>query len=406
MKPRMDNWVPGGMLIMIVIIMVATLSLYLHPERQRDFNAAYAAAKALRQGLQPYDITVTAPLMRATPAPYVYPPYTLYLYRPFTWFDFAMAARIYLTLKLIALGGLLYLWHRLIDLNQYRGLLWALVPLAFSGTLLADLRAGNISVFEQLFIWMGFYCYTRGRLVGFGVAIILAALFKFTPILLLGLLAARWRKKELALGAGFGAGFIALIGISAAVWSNLFASFLKSVHGLGGEHGENNPSSWALVSDLANWLQLKTRCPIPVAVPLGIYAVMAVAVLAVSVAMFWRLRSLEAKRTDLWRICLVCFVYALVLPRFKDYSYILLIAPAFFVLCSSKWLNPLLPFSGLLIIYSYRDFQYLGTALEPFYQIFGTYYCLLLASALFALCCCSIWRESNQNHGRGRQEAG
>jgi len=390
----MDIWVFGGMVIMAVIIAMATVSVYLQPEKQRDFAIAYAAATALDQGLQPYDTTVIAPMMRAPVAPYVYPPYTLYLFRPLTWFDFDTAARIYLTLKFITLGGLLYLWHRLIDLNQYRGLLWVVIPLAYSGALLADLRAGNISVFEQLFIWLGFYLYTRGRLVGFGLAIVVAALFKLTPILLLGLLATRWKKKELAIGAICGAVFIVLIGISAAVWPELFSAFLKNVHQLGGERGESNPSSWALVSDMAGWLQMKIHGNVPAIFPFCVYAVMAAAVLAVSIAMFCRLRFLEQKRGDLWRICLLCFLYALVLPRFKDYSYLLLIAPSLYVLFSGKWLNPLLPFCGLLIIYSYRNFQYLGTALEPFYQTQGAYYRLILAYALFVLCCCCVWRET------------
>ena len=405
MKQPTDKWVLGGKLIMVVIIAMATLPIYLHPEKQRDFGINYAAPAAFQQGQQPYDTAVIAPLMRAPVAPFVYPPYTLYLLRPFTWFDFDTAARLYLTLKLIAFVGLLYLWHRLIDLNQYRGLLWALVPLAFSGSLLADLRSGNFSVFEQLFIWLGFYLYTRGRLVGFGIAILLSATFKLTPILLLGLLATRWRKKEVALGALLGVAFFGLLAATAAVWPELFREFLKNVHQLGGERGENNPSSWALVSDVANWFQLKLKWTIPAILPLAIDAVMALVVLAVSVVMFARLRLREGKRADLWRICLLCFLYALVLPRFKDYSYLLLIAPTFYVLCSSRWLNPVLPYCGLLIIYSYRNFQYLGTALQPFYRVQGEYFCLLLATALFALCCGCIWRETGPKSSQGNEEA-
>src|SRR5215469_796895 len=111
MKSWTQRGACGGMLIMAIIIAMATLPVYLHPEKQRDFGVMYAAATAFKQGLNPYDPAVVGTLTREGIVPYVYPPYTLYFFRPFTWFDFSAAARIFLTLKLVAIAGLLYLWH-------------------------------------------------------------------------------------------------------------------------------------------------------------------------------------------------------------------------------------------------------------------------------------------------------
>jgi len=382
--------------LMAVIIVMAVASIYLHPAKESDFLGFYDAVTAFDHGQNPYSVNAISPDDQSAVKPFIYPPYTLYLFRPFTWLGFATAARLFLTLKLLAIGGLLYLWQRIFAMNEYRGLFYFLVPLAFSGALIADLRAGNISIFEQLVIWTGFYLYLRGKTVLFGIAIVLTALFKLTPILLLGLLAAKWKKKELACGAILSAVFIGLLAVSAVIWPDLFAHFTKNAHGLTGEHGEANPSTLALVTDAMHWFGAKARLTLPAIVPLAIYALLAAGALAVSVATACRLRRMESRQGDLWRICLLCFAFAVIAPRFKDYSYILLIAPAFYLLSSCKWMNPLLPFSGLLLIYSYGNLQYFGKALEPFYHAQREYYCLLLAWTLWALCCYSIWRETRR----------
>jgi hypothetical protein len=383
---------------MAVILAMATLSLYVHAEKQTDFLSMYTAASAFKSGVNPYDMAALGQMAHQDDVPiYRYPPYTLYLFRPFTWFSFVAAARIFLLLKFVALGALLYLWHRLFDLTRYRGLLWVLVPLAFNCTVIADFRSGNISVFEQLLIWTGFYFYTRKSLAGFGIAIVLAASCKLVPIALLALLATRWNKKSLAYGVLFGVAFLALLGASALAWPELFAIFWKNLLHLGaqGEHGNVDPSTRALISDAARWFQLKTGHPLPIIIPLGILATLAAGVVAVSVIMFSRMKSSDSKSADLWRISLLCLSYALIVPRFKDYSYILLIPPAFYIITARKWINdPVLPFCGLLVIFTLRDFRFYGTILEPFFRFQGEYYCLVLAWVLWGMCCYCIWRET------------
>ena len=108
---------------------------------------------------------------------YLYLPHTLFLFRPFLWVGLWPASAIFLALKLAAVIGLLFLWHSIFNFSEY-GLFLVLVPFAFNGSFIADLRAGNISVFEQLLIWAGFYWYARNRIILFGVAILLAASFK------------------------------------------------------------------------------------------------------------------------------------------------------------------------------------------------------------------------------------
>lgn len=391
MTPESKTWSIGGMLVAALILALAAFSLFLHPVKQRDFLGIYTAATALNQGQDPYDLAAP-PVGDEEIAPYVYPPFTLYLFHPFTSFNLVTAARLYLALKLFAIGALVYLWHRLLNLNQYYGIFWILIPLAFSATLPADVRAGNISTFEELLIWVGFYFYLRGQLFRFGVAILLAAMFKLVPILLLGLLATKGKKKELACGAIFGGGLIALLALNKLLWPYLFTHWLSNLHQLTGERGDLDPSTWALINDVARWIN--ARHHLPAIVPFGIYALVVCVTLAISAVMFCRLKPLESQKGDWWRLCLICFLYAVTVPRLKDYSYILLIAPSIYLLGSSKWIPPLLPLAVLLMVFSRDNLQAMGIMLEPFFRVEREYYCLLLAWMLWALCCAGIWRET------------
>jgi hypothetical protein len=133
---------------------------------------------------------------------------------------------------------------------------------------------------------------------------------------------------------------------------------------------------------------------VPPILPQAAYAAVVAAVLMVSAWLFARLKPMEQRAGDFWRICLVCLVYAIIVPHFKDYSYILLIPPAVHVLTSCRWLPPALPLLGLLMLCTLRNFQALGTALEPLCYLEAEYFCLLLAALLFVLAGCSIWLET------------
>jgi hypothetical protein len=60
----------------------------------------------------------------------------------------------------------------------------------------------------------------------------------------------------------------------------------------------------------------------------GLYAVIVGTVLTLTGWAVYRLRRVERPDRQKLYVFLVCFAYALCVPRFKDYSYILLIAPA------------------------------------------------------------------------------
>jgi hypothetical protein len=246
---------------------------------------------------------------------------------------------------------------------------------------------------EELLIWSAFYCYVKGRTALFAGLIVLAASIKLAPILLLGLLAVKLRKKELFCLVFFGLLFLGILGASDLVWPQLFSGFIRNLHRLIPERGAWSPSTLTLSQDVVEWVRLNAHHGLPAFFPCLLYFPPALAAGLVSLACFRRLNSTGDGAADLWRICLLCFLYAIVVPRFKNYSYILLIAPALYVLASSRWINYLVPCCALLSIWTYREFEFVGTMLKPFYRVEAEYYCLALAWGLWGLCVINIYRR-------------
>lgn len=394
MKGRYDIRLIIAIFILTAIIAVALFSSYAKGTRQADFRVTYSGSLALREGLDPYDQKNLSPVLHEKVATqYVYPPDTLFLYRPLTFLPFPKAIWVYVTTKLLALCALLFLWNRIFEFKQYYFVVLVLAPLAYNGALLEDLEAGNVSVFEQFFIWTGFYFYTRDKLGWFAASIILAATFKFTPILFLALLLTRLQRRDLVV-LGFAATFFALVVAgNALIWPQLFAGFVHTIGGIGGEVGECNPSSWALAHVFSHWLGHITGHRVPDLVPKLIYTMTSLIVISMAALTFAKLRSVGVRKANVLRICVLCFLYALVMPRFMNYSYVLLIAPSLYLIMSglaSSWI----PFCGLLIIYTYRDFTVLGAALAPLYHFQQQYYSLIIASVIAGLLCHTILRGS------------
>src|SRR5262249_43961794 len=142
------------------LIAVAVLSLYASTSAQWDFKVYYAAANLHKLGVSPYESANFHFSAGEAILYYPYPPYTLFLFYPFTWVDIRTAAAIYLSLKILALCALVLLWVRTFNLSRHRMLFVVFVFFAFESAIIGDLRSGNCCLFEQLLISIAFYCYT------------------------------------------------------------------------------------------------------------------------------------------------------------------------------------------------------------------------------------------------------
>jgi hypothetical protein len=297
---------------------------------QWDFNAHYHAALAFRQGLDPYS---PESLQRVSPgsalAAYLYPPLILYFYGAFTLLPYRVAYLLWLALKVAALAGLLLLWHRRFLPLRLDRLTPLYLVVAFNGALLWDIAAGNISLFEQLALWSGFACLLAGRQPLFCLLVVLTAQFKLTPVLFLFLLLADKQPLWKLFFASW-AGFLGLLSINYWLYPALSRRYLQAALALD-EWGANNPSMLSFVRDA---LYNLTGGIVSASYPVdeAIYVLLAISVAVVTLRAVQNHLAHPAQSDPRIRLFFFCAAYALIVPRMKNYSFILLLVPTLHVL--------------------------------------------------------------------------
>jgi hypothetical protein len=252
------------------------------------------------------------------------------------------------------------------------------VLLGFNATTFSDLYAGNITCFEQLLLWLGIAALLTGRRMLFAVLIPVAATPKYLPMVLVLLLLFERRKAILPLLVSAGS-FLAIQGISLALSPARTARFFTMASALD-ERGRAAPSSLALLRDTLNpvfrpW------------VPLVLYIVIAVSVLAVFCLLVVRLRKSETWQKAPWFLLSGALLsYLLVIPRLKSYGFLLVIPVAVWLLARVKR-GTLLMGTLLLCLSTTSPLPKALLTGSQFWPIIWEYNALLCVFALWLLWC-------------------
>ena len=292
---------------------------------QWDVGVYWWGGRAFAHGISPY-----GPIPRQPEyLHFVYPPLVAAVFSPFSVLNVSATKALWFVLKAIAFVATVRIWRSRIGVEQ------AVVPplffftFAFGSALLVDFTAGNIAVFEQCLLWIGFAALLSRRWWVFALLVVVAAQAKLTPIFFLGLLLVvderpRW--------APFFAGavlFAAAVGANALVFPDQSREFLGSISSLR-ERGWGNPSMLGVMEDLVDQLR-GLRLPLPLVTAHLLYLAAAVAVLWHTVR-WWRTGRAAESRDPLPVVLVTLTVYALVMPRMKDYSYVALLPVGWYVL--------------------------------------------------------------------------
>ncbi|MCX5714127.1 MAG: glycosyltransferase 87 family protein [Candidatus Omnitrophica bacterium] len=155
---------------------------------QWDFRGFYYCAKSASSGLDPYNTKKIACAFNSYIFPYCYTPFSLYFFKLFTFFRYTAAFYIFLFLKCVLLLALIIIWRDGFFGRRLGVSFFVLCLLGFDRAIYLDFAAGNVSIFEQIFLWLAFLFYLRKRLFLFCVFILLASVFKLQPIFFLVLL--------------------------------------------------------------------------------------------------------------------------------------------------------------------------------------------------------------------------
>lgn len=321
--------------LIIAVLLISGMGIFVDlstniSSYQLDLKTYYYAGKAFASGLNPYDVNVLSELA-GDPVnhPFVYPPATLLLFRHLANQDFVTTYYLYLAIKGIALAMLMYLWKRrfLPAMDAYF-VLFCIV--AFNAAIYIDLRTGNISILEQLLIWTALIFLTRKPLL-FMLIILIVASFKISPILFLGMLLLYGGSKKNIYFVVATLLFLIMHLGSFYLNPDLYTNFVSALAELD-ERGVFNPSTYALVTHLFEWLGARTGTVFPEYVERGVYLFVAASIGIVAWRSWLILRSEFSHKSDLVGIYLALLTYALVLPRFKPYSYILVLVPCYYIL--------------------------------------------------------------------------
>lgn len=328
-SPDVPHWALRLVFALAAVVVGAAvlLPILTHPSQwQWDFLVYYYAAGAPAHGLDPYAAIVQVPGFDP-PLRFVYPPVLLWAFRPFATLDPVAAGWLFLCAKLAALAALCRLLLAHLRPAAPLGAFALFGWLAFGGATSLDVGSGNVSTFEQLAIWSGFFFLLGGWPLAFCACIVSAALFKIVPVVFLAVLLLHPHPRRIQYLAGAGVVFLAGLGLQALVAPGEFAGFLANVSAIRETGSRGNPSSLALAQDTVDLLQRVGVQALPDWTGPTAWAVFVAAVLAMTV---WTIRGerFDGTPRDGLRLALVCATAAIVLPRFKTYSYMLLLVPA------------------------------------------------------------------------------
>ena len=143
-----------------------------------------------------------------------------------------------------------------------------------------------------------------------------------------------------------------------------------------------NPSTLSLTKYLFQVLKTRAIVLVPPGVPWALFFLIVTAVVLTTWHAYARLRSLKDRDRERITLFLTCVVYALIVPRFKEYSYILLIVPSYFIIRRATYLKGGL----LLVILSVLSAKNVAIEdVEILFDVLWTQYPLLFAYCIWIL---------------------
>ena len=353
-----------------------------------DFRVYSSASKAYYMGLDPYHLDGSIqPHQNVASLPYMYPPLALYYYVPFAWLPSAVALPVFSSIKLLALCGLFFVWDKIFPLKKHAAVFLAFSFFAFNAALHRDLSSGNISVCEQLVLWIAIFYFVEGKIWHFGYLVCLVSTVKLLPIVFLGfLLFSEKREKHKALAWFLGV-FAFYLGLNYVLEPTLTPVYLQSfvsndVNSIASndhnEGGINNASSYEFMKALPAVLSINFSGVLP----LILYACFSIALTLITWQSLRPIINSTVKDHRLMLVFTLTMLALVILPRMKDYSYILAVLPTFYIMLRNRHRDSLLVLL-VLVCLSARDLA------APVYRelllYYWDYYPLVLSAVVWGL---------------------
>ncbi len=351
-------------------------------EHHWDFQMQYGAAKILAQGKDPYDPRVTKAEL-GTPLWYAYPPATLWFYRLFNLMEYKTACLVFLFLKVTIVIFLLWFWSKYFLQEKLNAAFCFFCLFAYNSALFLDLRSGNINLFEQLLIWLGFYFWLQNKIFAFCVCVLLAASFKMTPAVFLVLLLFKNNRRKLWFFFSSVAIFVGYFLIQYALWPQMFRPFLAAAKGTLVERRIISPTTIGLIIESFDLLARRQGIVINMEWQITIFIFIVALVSTFSYRAYLVLKRQQPEKRDKIIVFFLCLIYTLVALRMKDYAYVLLLVPSYFIMKRPHFFKAF-PFLFALSVLSATKNVTLP-AMGSVYLIMWEFFPLLLAYLIWGL---------------------
>jgi hypothetical protein len=379
----MAKKIVGIAVIFLLLAYFITLVLHISAHDDQylwDFRTHREAGRIFASGSNPYDPDI---LLSKDGADflYTYPPVTLFFYRLLAVPEYETAFRIFLISKFILLIGLAYFWKREFIKEEGNLLFYLFCLLAFNSAVFLDMIAGNINLVQQAMLWIGFSFYIKRKFKLFCLFTLVAASFKMTPIFFLILLLLTDDKNRYKYFLGAGAVFLCYLLIQYVMVPELFEGFIKNALAVVGEKGGVVPSTNQLIASLFESIAKITGLTVPQPLESTIFVVIAAAVVFFSYKACTRLKHNNIDKKAMIKVFIVCLTYALINPRFKDYGYILLLVPSYYIIKNTRF-TKFAPFLFILFIMSNRIMLPIVSSI---YDIIWAYYPLMVAYCVWGI---------------------
>ncbi len=161
--------------------------------------------------------------------------------------------------------------------------------------------------------------------------LVISSIFKITPLFFLLLL---WFTRDRSRGLYFWSTIVCFVLIFAVSYLSspvLFVHFLKNAVALD-ERGSINNCSLAFIKDFLSAVRERMGIPLPSQIDIIIFFAFALTILIISWKAIKTLMSKPIPQKIIWLLFFMCLIYTMIVPRFKNYSYILLIVPSYFII--------------------------------------------------------------------------
>lgn len=381
MRKNLINKVLGVLLIAYSIFIVFSIAI----DRNHhfwDFKAYYYSAKAFQQGVNPYLPSEVSKIAKSDiRLTYPYPPVTLLFFKLFLLFNYSTAYFLFLSLNCILVIWLIHLWTKEFLEHDVDILFYIFCLLAFNGAIYRGFRSGNFVIIEQSLICLALFLFLRKNLLGFCTVIIIAASFKLQPVLFLFMLFLSDYKKRYLYFIYSLIIFLVILAVSYLLYPSIFLNFVHFVFHID-ERGQINPSTLSLIRDLFQLAKERFKFIIPAIVPLAVYCSIILGIIFVTLRSFRMLILSKVKNKEKIIVFLFCVMYSLILPRSKDYAYILLLVPSYFIIKKAVFIKThFLYFIFILLPCIYVSLPGFSVS----FNFLWNYYSLIIAYFIWAL---------------------